>query len=85
MADMRGEARLGAEVLGYSHPGCFAKRGCKLLILKGDDSKKSAKRLQLPECKDLSLAGRLRRRLSVELTWRKLSYQYTVCQAVLLG
>jgi hypothetical protein len=48
-------------VLGYPHPGCFAKRGCKLLILKGDDSKKSAKRLQLPECKDLSLAGRLRR------------------------
>src|SRR4029077_9738754 len=58
---MRGEARLGAEVLGFPHPGCFVKRGCNLLILKGDDPKKSVKRLQLLERKELSLAGRLRR------------------------
>src|SRR5258707_296556 len=46
---------------GYPHPGCFAKRGCKLLILNGDDRKKSGKRLQFTECKELSLAGRMRR------------------------
>jgi len=46
-----------AQRLGVPTPGCFAKRGCKLLILKGDDRKESTKRLQLLECKELSLAG----------------------------
>jgi len=31
---------------GYPHPGCFAKRGCKLLKTKGRSWKKRAKRLQ---------------------------------------
>jgi hypothetical protein len=39
-------ARLGAEVLGYPHPGCFGKRGCKLLKTKDGVRKKKAKRLQ---------------------------------------
>ncbi len=34
MAYMTTEAKLGAEVLGYPHPGCFGKRGCKLLKTK---------------------------------------------------
>ncbi len=44
-------------MLGYPPPGCFAKRGSKLLILKGAKRKESTKRLQLPECKELSSAG----------------------------
>jgi hypothetical protein len=31
---------------GIPTPGYFAKRGCKLLIIKGGGSKKRAKRLQ---------------------------------------
>jgi len=46
MAYMTTEAKLGAEVLGYPHPGCFGKRGCKLLKIKDRCNKKSAKRLQ---------------------------------------
>jgi hypothetical protein len=34
MAYMTTEAKRGAEVLGYPHPGCFGKRGCKLLKTK---------------------------------------------------
>src|SRR5260370_40643665 len=34
MAYMTTEAKLGAEVLGYPHPGCSGKRGCKLLKTK---------------------------------------------------
>jgi hypothetical protein len=51
VAHMTAEAQLGAEALGYPHPGCFGKRGCKLLILKDDAQKKRAKRLQLIERK----------------------------------
>jgi len=46
VAHKTAEAKLGAEVLGYPHPGCFWKRGCKLLILKDGARKKRAKRLQ---------------------------------------
>jgi hypothetical protein len=31
---------------GHPHPGCFGKRGCKLLKTKGGGWKKRAKRLQ---------------------------------------
>jgi hypothetical protein len=63
------QALVRAQGLGLPHPGCFAKRGCKLLILKGEDPKKSVKRLQLAECKELTLAGKLRGgRSSVELS-----------------
>jgi len=51
VAHITAEAKLGADVLGYPHPGCFRKRGCKLLILKDDARKKRAKRLQLTEGK----------------------------------
>jgi hypothetical protein len=43
---MTAEAKLGAEVLGYPHPGCFAKRVCKLLKTKDGSRKKSAKRVK---------------------------------------
>jgi len=33
------------------HPGCFAKRGCKLLKRNGTTVEKSVKRLQTPESK----------------------------------
>ena len=36
----------GEFLKGYPHPGCFAKRGCKLLKRKDRSCKKSAKRLQ---------------------------------------
>jgi hypothetical protein len=35
-----------AATKGYPHPGCFGKRGCKLLKTKDRSYKKSAKRLQ---------------------------------------
>jgi hypothetical protein len=35
-----------AEELGYPHPGCFGKRGCKLLKIKEGSCKKRRKRLQ---------------------------------------
>jgi len=31
---------------GYPHPGCFVKRGCKLLKTKDGSSKERRKRLQ---------------------------------------
>jgi len=47
------EAKVGAEVLGYPHPGCFGKRGCKLLKTKegsgGKKRKERYKRLQAAE------------------------------------
>jgi len=43
------EAGLGAGVWGYPHPGCFGKRGCKLLKTKDGTHKKSIKRLQTIE------------------------------------
>src|SRR5260370_36405460 len=45
------------ESFGYPHPGCFAKRGCKLLILKDGSAEKRAKRLQECDCEGVSLAG----------------------------
>ena len=33
-------------MLGYPPPGCFVKRGCKLLKIKGGDRKERTKRLQ---------------------------------------
>ena len=35
-----------AATKGYPHPGCFWKRGCKLLKTKDRSCKKRAKRLQ---------------------------------------
>jgi hypothetical protein len=43
---MTAEAKLGAEVLGYPHPGCFAKRVRKLLKTNDGRRKKSAKRVE---------------------------------------
>ncbi len=51
MAHRMAEAKLGAEVLRYPPPGCFRKRGCKLLKTKGGVRKKRAKRLQSTERK----------------------------------
>jgi hypothetical protein len=42
------EARLGV-LGGYPHPGCFGKRGRKLLKTKAGGWKKKAKRLQVIE------------------------------------
>jgi hypothetical protein len=36
----------GEFLKGYPHPGCFVKRGCKLLKIKDGSRKKKAKRLQ---------------------------------------
>jgi len=36
-------------MLGYPPPGCFGKRGCKLLKTKDGSRKKSIKRLQAIE------------------------------------
>jgi hypothetical protein len=43
--------RFGATVAtkGYPHPGCFGKRGCKLLKTKDGSRKSRAKRLQAIE------------------------------------
>jgi len=36
----------GEFLKGYPHPGCFGKRGCKLLKIKDGRYKKRAERLQ---------------------------------------
>src|SRR5260370_38589189 len=38
--------RVTRKCLGYPHPGCFGKRGCKLLKTKDGSRKKRTKRLQ---------------------------------------
>jgi hypothetical protein len=44
---MIGQATVGRAALRrYPHPGCFGKRGCKLLKTKDRSPKKRAKRLQ---------------------------------------
>ncbi len=45
------------EAFGYPHPGCFAKRGCKRLILKDGSAETRAKRLQERDGEGFSLAG----------------------------
>jgi hypothetical protein len=40
------EVRSWTDTEGYPHPGCFGKRGCKLLKTKGRGWKKRTKRLQ---------------------------------------
>src|SRR6266478_2825776 len=45
----RGKA--GAEVLGYPHPECFVKRGCKRLKTKEGIAEKSAKKRGTRGCK----------------------------------
>jgi len=40
------EGKLSEEVLWYPHPGCFGKRGCKLLKTKDRRCKERRKRLQ---------------------------------------
>ena len=52
MAHVTAEAKRDAEVLGYPPPGCFGKRGCKLLKTKDGVRKERAKRLQLIERKE---------------------------------
>jgi hypothetical protein len=43
--------RFGATAVtkGYPHPGCFGKRGCKLLKTKDGSRKRKGKRLQAIE------------------------------------
>ena len=48
---------------GYPHPGCFAKRGWKLLILMGVDFFGAHKRLQEHDSEGVSLAGGCRGRV----------------------
>jgi hypothetical protein len=45
------------EAFKYPPPGCFAKRGCKCLILKDGSAEKRAKRLQECDSEGVSLAG----------------------------
>jgi len=40
------ERKPGEEVLGYPPPGCFGKRGCKLLKIKEGGCNRRGKRLQ---------------------------------------
>src|SRR5712664_1379809 len=51
-------------------------------MIENKRRKKRAKRLQLSDEERVRLAWRGIERLSVEVTWRRLSYQYTECQAI---
>jgi hypothetical protein len=60
--ELGGDPTCDGAIVGYPPP-CFGKRGCKLLISKGDERKKRGKRLQLAEGKELSWVGAMAARV----------------------
>jgi hypothetical protein len=57
--DKRRRQNPADELHRYPPPGCFAKRGCKLLKIKGECRKTRAKRLQECGSKGVSLIRRV--------------------------
>src|SRR5260221_5433680 len=80
LAHTTGEAKHPAQ--GYPHPGCFGKRGCKLLKTKDGECKKRGKRLQAAGRKGF---GATCRRESFQVTQERMSQVWTYVNSKLVS